>query len=231
MFLLSVERRAFWAGWGSSLAQGISGRVRTPAPTRIQGRFHFSRRGRSLTGPRAHTVRPYGGQQTGSVGSETAGAEAKPHQSQFSSRSGPQWGRRNGTQALLILCAGRILPTSRGNPRKWGPGPTPPVRGRWPEGPEGVGWATMSTKCSSGAVPGGVLGNLSRTSRRSPTKWVRREEEEQGTSAVFATRRKRSRVDFATTSRRGQSHSPPAGGETSLQEMKLLYHRPLIRLA
>jgi len=38
-------------------------------------------------------------------------------------------------------------------------------------------------------------------------------------------------VDFATTSRRGQSHSPPAGGETSLQETKLLYHRPLIRLA
>ena len=30
-----------------------------------------------------------------------------------------------------------------------------------------------------------------------------------GTSAVFATRRKRSRVDFATTSRRGQSRSPP----------------------
>src|SRR5699024_7406628 len=24
-------------------------------------------------------------------------------------------------------------------------GPTPPVRGRWPEGPEGVGWATRST--------------------------------------------------------------------------------------
>src|SRR5699024_9397619 len=34
-----------------------------------------------------------------------------------------------------------------------------------------------------------------------------------GTSAVFATRRKRSRVDFATTSRHGQSRSPPAGGE------------------
>src|SRR5699024_8051150 len=46
-------------------------------------------------------------------------------------------------------------------------------------------WATMSTKCSSGAVPGGVLGNLSRTSRRSPTKWVRREEEEQGNERSF----------------------------------------------
>ena len=39
-----------------------------------------------------------------------------------------------------------------------------------------------------------------------------------GTSAVFATRRKRSRVDFATTSRHGQSHSPPAGGEIPLRK-------------
>ena len=36
-----------------------------------------------------------------------------------------------------------------------------------------------------------------------------------GTNAVFAARRKRSGVDFATTSRHGQSRSPPAGGETS----------------
>ena len=97
----------------------------------------------------------------------------------------PSGAGRNGTQALLILCAGRILPTSRGNPRKWGPGPTPPVRGRCRVATEGIGWATMSTKCSSGAVPGGVLGNLSRTSRRSPTKWVRREEEEQGNERSF----------------------------------------------
>ena len=39
-----------------------------------------------------------------------------------------------------------------------------------------------------------------------------------GTSAVFATRRKRSRVDFATTSRHGQSHAPPAGGEIPLRK-------------
>ena len=39
-----------------------------------------------------------------------------------------------------------------------------------------------------------------------------------GTSAVFAARRKRSRVDFATTSRHGQSNSPPAGGEIPLRK-------------
>ena len=44
------------------------GRVRTPAPARIQRRPHFPRRGRSQAGLRAHTVRPYGGKRTGCVG-------------------------------------------------------------------------------------------------------------------------------------------------------------------
>ena len=39
-----------------------------------------------------------------------------------------------------------------------------------------------------------------------------------GTNAVFAARRKRSGVDFATTSRHGQSNSPPAGGEIPLRK-------------
>ena len=73
--------------------------------------------------------------------------------SNFPKTQGPV-ARKKSQKATQILRAGNVLPTPRGNPRKWGPGPTPPVRGRWPEGPEGVGWATMSTKCSSGAVPG-----------------------------------------------------------------------------
>ena len=75
----------------------------------------------------------------------------------------------------------------------------------------------MSTKCSSGAVPGGVLGYLSRTpgeAQRSGFAGKRRSKE---AVAVFAARRKRRQADFATTSRRGQSHSPPAGGETPLR--------------
>ena len=71
----------------------LGGRVRTPTPTRMQGRSCSPRRGWSQTGPRAHTVRPYGGKRPQGVGSETAGAEAETHQLQFSSRSGPQWGR------------------------------------------------------------------------------------------------------------------------------------------
>ena len=45
------------------------------------------------TGTRAHTVRPFGGNRTGIVGSAKPGAGVEPHQSQFSSYSGPQWGR------------------------------------------------------------------------------------------------------------------------------------------
>ena len=168
------------------------GRVRTPAPTRIQGRPHSPRRGRSQTGP---VCRPYiipelsrgapwgsrqklpqprvhphpagrrpatfplvGGRLAGGhmgpplrrerprdVGSEAAGAGIKSHQFQFSSCSGPQWGRTECTQALLILRAGSSLPASRGNPRKQGPGE------RRLGAPE---------RCSSGAVPGGVLVTL-----------------------------------------------------------------------
>ena len=54
------------------------GRVRTPAPTRMQGRSRSPPRGRSQTGLRAHTVRLYGGNRTRDVGSETAGAEVGP---------------------------------------------------------------------------------------------------------------------------------------------------------
>ena len=148
--------------------------------------------------------------------------------SNFPKTQGPV-ARKKSQKATQILRAGNVLPTPRGNLRKWGPGPTPPVRGRWPEGPEGVGWATMSTKCSSGAVPGGVLGYLSRTpgeAQRSGFAGKRRSKE---AVAVFAARRKRRQADFATTSRRGQSHSPPAGGEISRVQRAQSEPCPLIR--
>ena len=106
------------------------------APTRMQGRSRSPRRGRSQTGP--PRIR------TGSVGSANPGAEIKSHQFQFFLTQAPSGAGRNGTQALLILRAGKILPAPRGNPRNG-------VRGK----------ATMSTKCSSGAVPGGVLPSFS----------------------------------------------------------------------
>ena len=73
--------------------------------------------------------RPYGGKRPGSVGSANPGAEAEPHQSQFSSRSGPQWGRTGPHPSTPVLRAGNFLPTSRGNPRNGGPGADSPCQG------------------------------------------------------------------------------------------------------
>ena len=166
--------------------------------------------------------------RTRHVGSATPGAVVESHQLQFSKNPGPS-GPEEIAESHSDFARRKFLPGSRGNPRKWGPGPTPPVRGRWPEGPEGVGWATMSTKCSSGAVPGGVLGYLSRTpgeAQRSGFAGKRRSKE---AVAVFAARRKRRQADFATTSRRGQSHSPPAGGEIPRVQRAQSEPCPLIR--
>ena len=118
--------------------------------------------------------------------------------SNFPKTQGPV-ARKKSQKATQILRAEKALPDPRGNLRKWGPGPTPPVRGRWPEGPEGVGWATMSTKCSSGAVPGGVLGYLSRTPGEAQRSGFALERRSKEASAVFAVRRKRRQADFATT--------------------------------
>ena len=97
--------------------------------------------------------------RTRHVGPSTPGAVVESHQLQFSKNPGPS-GPEEIAESHSDFARRKFFPGSRGNPHKWGPGPTPPVRGRWPEGPEGVGWATMSTKCSSGAVPGGVLVTL-----------------------------------------------------------------------
>ena len=76
----------------------------------------------SQTGPRAHTVRPYGGKRTRSVGSETQAQTRDRSSFDFLKTQAPSGAGRDRTQALLIPRAGRILPTPRGNPRKWGPG-------------------------------------------------------------------------------------------------------------
>ena len=73
------------------------------------------------------------------VSSAKPGAAVEPHQQQFLQTQGPV-ARNETIKATQILRAGNFLPDRRDNPRNG-------VRGK----------ATMSTKCSSGAVPGGVL--------------------------------------------------------------------------
>ena len=95
----------------------------------------------------AHIMRPPS-IRTGSVGSAKPGAEIEPQNLEFFVNPGPS-GPEGIAKSHSNFARRKFLPIPRGNPRKWGPGPTPPVRGRWPEGPEGVGWANMSAKRSS----------------------------------------------------------------------------------
>ena len=80
-------------GWGSSAAQGIGGRVRTPAPAEYPETRLSLRRGRSQTGPGVPAggpvCRPYGEKRTGSVGSANSGADVESHRPQFSAQPGP----------------------------------------------------------------------------------------------------------------------------------------------
>ena len=154
--------------------------------------------GNLFSGRAATWGRPYRGKQTGSVGSAKPGAEDEPQRRQFLQTQGPV-ARNETIKATQILRAGNSLHTYRY---------ASPVMGD-------RGKATMSTKCPSAASPAALCQSLVTPgeAQRSGFAGKRRSK---GTNAVFAARRKRSGVDFATTSRRGQSHSPPAGGEISL---------------
>ena len=77
------------------------------------------------TGTRAHTVRPCGGKRAGSLVRQSQAQEWNRTSPNFPPTQAPSGAGRNSTQALLILRAGRILPASRGNPRKWGTGGKP----------------------------------------------------------------------------------------------------------
>ena len=112
-----------------------------------------------------------------------------------------QWPGRNRRKPLRFCAPEMFCPPQ-------GVTPVNGVRGK----------ATMSTKCSSGAVPGGVLGYLSRTPGEAQRSGFAGKRRSKGAGAVFAVRRKRRQADFATTSRHGQSNSPPAGGETPREQ-------------
>ena len=96
------------------------GRVRTPAPTQIQGWSHSPgagprpARGRTMCAPTAEN----------GLGALVRHGQAQPWNGTRGKFCKPraQWPGRNRTQALLILRAGNVLPTPRGNPRKWGSG-------------------------------------------------------------------------------------------------------------
>ena len=179
---------------GSSSAQGVGGRVRTPAPMAYSEALSFFRRG-ALCAP-AGGQRPPLRRKTApgrwfGNGRRKSGTAPTP----IFHKPRAQWPGRNRTQALLILRAGNVLPTPRGNPRKWGPG-----KGDYEH--EVPIWSRPRWRFAQSLVAPGE-------DQRSGFAGKRRSK---GTNAVFAARRKRSGVDFATTSRHGQSRPPPAGG-------------------
>ena len=106
-------KRAFWRG-GAQVRLGGSQAGEDTRPYEMRGPSGLAVGADDLGGPRAHTVRPYGGKRTGSVGSAKSGAEAGPHQKHILRTQGPSGSGRNRTQALLILRAGNFLPIIKG---------------------------------------------------------------------------------------------------------------------
>ena len=119
MFLLSVESAPFeWVG----LKCG-SGHRRAGEDTRPYGVSGNAYRGRSQTGRgRPHGAAPTVENGTGALARKRQARERNRTSSNFPPTQAPSGAGRDRTQALLILRAGRILPTSRGNPRNRGPG-------------------------------------------------------------------------------------------------------------
>ena len=113
------------------LSNGRAGGDTRPYRERRGSRFAVG--AADLGGPRAHTVRPYGGNRTGSVSSANLGAEMGPQLLKFLHTQAPSGAGWDRTQALLILRAERIPPALRSNPRNGGP----------------RGAANMDTKCPS----------------------------------------------------------------------------------
>ena len=170
---------------GSSSAQGVGGRVRTPAPTAENGPGALAPklRRRLGTAPGANFANP---------GPSGPGEIANRHS---------DFARRKFCLDLQVCV-----------PRNGGPGADSPCQGEMSRSDRGgrVGeyehgvliWSRPRWRFAQSLVaPGEAQRSGSAGKRRS-----------KGTTAVFAARRKRSGVDFATTSRHGQSRPPPAGG-------------------
>ena len=82
--------------------------------------------------------------------------------------------RQRKTRAVCRLSHPRLCVDRKvcliGAPIKWGPGPTSPARGRCREATDGVGWATMGTKCPSEPSPAAFCLLCRHGQSRSPSR-------------------------------------------------------------
>ena len=125
---------------GRRLAGGPVCRPYGPHPPRFAR--HLSLKGKACGRPKASPMAENG---PGTLVRRRQAQKRNRTSPNFLPAQAPSGAGRNRAQALLILRAGNVLLTSRGNPRIRGPGPTPPVRGRCRVATEGIGWATRST--------------------------------------------------------------------------------------
>ena len=148
-------------------------------------------------------TRPYGGNRPRDVGLDHPGAGMEPQQRQFLQTQGPV--ARREFRHPLRFCAPEGFCLLQGvTPVNGGPG-----KGDYEH--EVLIWSRPRRRFAQSLVAPGEA-------QRSGFAGKRRSK---GTNAVFAARRKRSGVDFATTSRRGQSNPPPAGGGISSATNKI----------
>ena len=128
-------------GLGSSAVQRIGGRPSVPSPQNT-GTIRSFRRGRSQTGPQAAKGRPTAENRPGALVRQRQARLWNRTNSNFPKTQGPV-ARREFRHSLRFCAPEMFCPPQ-------GVTPVNGVRGN----------ATMSTKCSSGAVPGGVLVTL-----------------------------------------------------------------------
>ena len=195
---------------GSSSAQGVGGRVRTPAPMAYSEALSFFRRG-ALCAPAGGQRPPLRRKTDRERWLANSGADLEPHQGQILQTQGPV-AREKSQTATQILRAGNFAWTCRYASPVMGSGADSPCQGEMARRARGgrVGdyehevliWSRPRWRFAQSLVAPGEA-------QRSGFAGKRRSK---GTNAVFAARRKRSGVDFATTSRHGQSRPPPAGG-------------------
>ena len=123
---------------------------------------------------------------------------------------------REETQiATQILRAGNFTqPCRYASPVMGDRGPSPLVKGRWPKA-RGDREGEYEREALILSRPRWRFAQSIVTPGEAQRSGFAGKRRNKGAGAVFAARRKRRQADFATTSRHGQSRSPPAGGETS----------------
>ena len=110
------DTRPYGGSWKLSLVwAGVRVSRGHPHPSGLTASHLPPWRGKAFGRPQGS---PYGGKRAGSLARQSQAQKWNRISPNFPPTQAPSGAGRHRTQALLILRAGRILPASRGNPRK-----------------------------------------------------------------------------------------------------------------